>query len=51
MMMTPGREKINSGKVAHVMNDEGQRKYLTSVKRLITFAQSRSTQDPSRKVM
>ena len=36
-----GRERINSSKVAHVMNNELQRKYLTSVKRLITFSQTK----------
>jgi pre-mRNA-splicing factor 18 len=42
------REKISSNKVAHVMNDEAQRKYLTSVKRLMTYAQARSGADPSK---
>eukprot|EP00558_Chaetoceros_sp_UNC1202_P005039 CAMPEP_0197250288 /NCGR_PEP_ID=MMETSP1429-20130617/52112_1 /TAXON_ID=49237 /ORGANISM="Chaetoceros sp., Strain UNC1202" /LENGTH=111 /DNA_ID=CAMNT_0042712077 /DNA_START=94 /DNA_END=426 /DNA_ORIENTATION=- len=32
-----GRAKIESANVAHVMNSEMQRKYLTSVKRLITY--------------
>lgn len=46
------REKINSSKVAHVMNNELQRKYLTSVKRLMTFAQSkRPDVAPSKKVL
>ncbi|EQC27320.1 hypothetical protein SDRG_14845 [Saprolegnia diclina VS20] len=45
-----GREKINSNKQAHVMNNELQRKYLTSVKRLITFAQSITDVLPSKKV-
>ncbi|GKY93393.1 hypothetical protein MPSEU_000306900 [Mayamaea pseudoterrestris] len=45
-----GREKIASGNVAHVMNSELQRKYLTSVKRLMTFAQKKSDVDPSKKV-
>lgn len=31
------REKISSSSVAHVLNDETQRKYITVVKRLITF--------------
>jgi len=34
-----GRQHIRENKVAHVMNDETQRKYLQSVKRLLTFAQ------------
>jgi pre-mRNA-splicing factor 18 len=42
-----GREKINSSKVAHVMNDEAQRKYLTSVKRLMTWKQNNSDALPS----
>lgn len=46
-----GREKINSNKQAHVMNNESQRKYLTSVKRLISYAQSISSVLPSKKVM
>jgi pre-mRNA-splicing factor 18 len=46
-----GRAKIESAKVAHVMNSELQRKYLTSVKRLLTFAQKkRPDVDPSKKV-
>jgi len=46
------REKINSSKVAHIMNNELQRKYLTSVKRLMTFQQSkRPDVAPSKKVL
>ncbi|DAZ96433.1 TPA: hypothetical protein N0F65_006479 [Lagenidium giganteum] len=45
-----GREKINSNKQAHVMNNESQRKYLTSVKRLISYCQSISDVLPSKKV-
>jgi pre-mRNA-splicing factor 18 len=45
-----GREKIASGNVAHVMNSELQRKYLTSVKRLMTYAQKKSDVSPSKKV-
>eukprot|EP00537_Pseudo-nitzschia_pungens_P005812 CAMPEP_0172376126 /NCGR_PEP_ID=MMETSP1060-20121228/65190_1 /TAXON_ID=37318 /ORGANISM="Pseudo-nitzschia pungens, Strain cf. cingulata" /LENGTH=394 /DNA_ID=CAMNT_0013103529 /DNA_START=51 /DNA_END=1235 /DNA_ORIENTATION=+ len=46
-----GRAKIESANVAHVMNSELQRKYLTSVKRLLTFDQKRRTDvDPSKKV-
>jgi pre-mRNA-splicing factor 18 len=46
-----GRAKIESSKVAHVMNSELQRKYLTSVKRLLSFAQKkRPDVDPSKKV-
>ena len=47
-----GREKISTAKVAHVMNNELQRKYLTSVKRLMTFAQKkRPDVPPSMKVL
>jgi pre-mRNA-splicing factor 18 len=46
-----GRAKIESANVAHVMNSELQRKYLTSVKRLLTFEQNKRTDvDPSKKV-
>mmetsp|Transcript_10792 Transcript_10792/g.19052 ORF Transcript_10792/g.19052 Transcript_10792/m.19052 type:complete len:88 (+) Transcript_10792:1164-1427(+) len=43
-----GRERINAGKVAHVMNDESQRKYLTSLKRLLTYRQKTHPADPSK---
>ena len=47
-----GREKISSSKVAHMMNNELQRKYLTSVKRLMTYAQNkRPDVPPSMKVL
>jgi pre-mRNA-splicing factor 18 len=46
-----GRAKIESSNVAHVMNSELQRKYLTSVKRLLTYEQNQRTDvDPSKKV-
>jgi pre-mRNA-splicing factor 18 len=45
-----GRAKIESSNVAHVMNSESQRKYLTSVKRLMTFCQKKSDAAPSKKV-
>ncbi|KAG6429142.1 hypothetical protein SASPL_107182 [Salvia splendens] len=35
------REKIYTNSVAHVMNDETTRKYLQSIKKLMTFAQRR----------
>eukprot|EP01041_Mallomonas_annulata_P009004 gene9004-18639_t len=41
-----GREKISSSKVAHVMNNECQRKYLTSIKRLMTYAQTKRPDVP-----
>jgi pre-mRNA-splicing factor 18 len=34
------REKIFSNSVAHVLNDEISRKYIQSLKRLLTFAQT-----------
>jgi len=47
-----GRSKIESQNVAHVMNSELQRKYLTSIKRLMTFAQSKRPDiHPSKKVV
>lgn len=46
-----GREKLAENKVAHVMNSEMSRKYLTSVKRLMSFEQGRRGDvDPSKKV-
>ena len=41
-----GRERISTAKVAHIMNNELQRKYLTSVKRLMTFAQEKRPDVP-----
>ena len=35
------REKISTGETAHVLNDEKQRKYIQSVKRLITYSQKK----------
>ncbi|GAA5888659.1 hypothetical protein JCM16303_000884, partial [Sporobolomyces ruberrimus] len=35
-----GREKIFSSNVAHALNDETSRKYIQSLKRLLTFAQA-----------
>merc|ERR1711991_1079246 len=35
-----GRSKIFSSQIAHVMNDEVQRKYIHAMARLISFAQS-----------
>lgn len=47
-----GRAKIESSNVAHVMNSELQRKYLTSVKRLMSYYQKKRTDvAPSKKVM
>jgi len=47
-----GRAKIESANVAHVMNSEVQRKYLTSVKRLMSYCQKlRPDVSPSKKVL
>lgn len=46
-----GREKIESSKVAHILNDETQRKYLQAVKRVMTFCQRRYPTDPSKCVL
>ncbi|KAL7535658.1 hypothetical protein ACHAXR_006646 [Thalassiosira sp. AJA248-18] len=47
-----GRAKIESSNVAHVMNSESSRKYLTSVKRLMSYNQKiRPDVHPSKKVM
>ncbi|GJZ72016.1 putative reverse transcriptase domain-containing protein [Tanacetum coccineum] len=42
------REKIYTNSVAHVMNDETTRKYLQSVKRLMTFCERRYPTMPSK---
>ncbi|KAG6514607.1 pre-mRNA-splicing factor 18-like [Zingiber officinale] len=41
-------EKICANSIAHVMHNETTRKYLQSVKRLMTFCQRRYPTDPSR---
>ncbi|KAK7499914.1 hypothetical protein BaRGS_00008820 [Batillaria attramentaria] len=43
-----GREKISSRYVAHVLNDETQRKYIQAVKRLLTQCQKLFPTIPSR---
>ncbi|EDQ86887.1 uncharacterized protein MONBRDRAFT_10632 [Monosiga brevicollis MX1] len=43
-----GRERIFSQKIAHVLNDETQRKYIHGIKRLMTFAQKRYPNVPSK---
>mmetsp|Transcript_19495 Transcript_19495/g.39728 ORF Transcript_19495/g.39728 Transcript_19495/m.39728 type:complete len:349 (+) Transcript_19495:42-1088(+) len=43
-----GRQHLRESKIAHVMNDETQRKYLQSVKRLMTFSQRALPADPSK---
>ena len=45
-----GREKIFSQNIAHVLNDETQRKYIQALKRLMTQAQHFFPTDPSRSV-
>eukprot|EP01084_Bolivina_argentea_P248970 416593_1 len=46
-----GRERIESRNVAHIMNNEEQRKYLVSIKRLMTYLQEKRTDiPPSKKV-
>merc|ERR1712228_185926 len=40
-----GRSKIFSSQIAHVMNDELQRKYIHAMARLISFAQSKYPSD------
>ncbi|PKU67799.1 pre-mRNA-splicing factor 18 [Dendrobium catenatum] len=44
------REKIYTNSVAHIMNDETTRKYLQSVKRLMTFCQRKYPALPSKSV-
>jgi len=44
----PGRERIFSKHVAHVLNDEFQRKYIQGLKRLMTKSQVYFKTDPSR---
>ncbi|KAJ8637969.1 hypothetical protein MRB53_012236 [Persea americana] len=44
------REKIYTNSVAHIMNDETTRKYLQSVKRLMTLCQRRYPAMPSKAV-
>jgi len=43
-----GREKISTALVAHVLNDETQRKYIQALKRLMTYCQKRFPADPSK---
>lgn len=45
-----GREKIFAKNVAHVLNDETQRKYIQGLKRLMTQAQKYFPTEPSRSV-
>ncbi|KAJ3092750.1 mRNA splicing protein prp18 [Quaeritorhiza haematococci] len=45
------REKIFSSQVAHVLNDETQRKWIQSIKRLMTFAQTKWPPDDLAKLV
>jgi len=45
-----GREKIFAQHVAHVLNDEQQRKYIQGLKRLMTKLQTYRPSDPSKSV-
>ena len=46
-----GRERIQSNKIAHAMDDELTLKYLTSIKRLISYAQKKYPSVPSKMVV
>ncbi|WFD31094.1 hypothetical protein MSPP1_002127 [Malassezia sp. CBS 17886] len=46
-----GQEKIFTSNVAHVLNDEVSRKYIQSLKRLMTFAQTHYPPDDLSKMM
>merc|ERR550539_895059 len=46
----PARESFFSKQIAHVLNDETQRKYIQGLKRLITKAQEYYPTDPSRSI-
>ncbi|PFH46813.1 hypothetical protein AMATHDRAFT_153744 [Amanita thiersii Skay4041] len=45
------REKISADQVAHVLNDEVSRKYIQSLKRLLTFSQSKYPPDDISQLM
>jgi pre-mRNA-splicing factor 18 len=36
-----GRDKLEEKHSAHILNDETQRKFIISIKRLMTFAQTK----------
>lgn len=42
------RDKIEDGKIAHILNNEQNRKFLTNVKRLMTYCQNKWPVDPSK---
>ncbi|KAL7279385.1 hypothetical protein ACG7TL_007226 [Trametes sanguinea] len=45
------REKISADQVAHVLNDEVSRKYIQSLKRILTFAQTKYPPDDVTQLM
>jgi hypothetical protein len=45
-----GRSKIYKSQVAHILNDENTKRYLQSVKRIITLVQRRNPTTPSNSV-
>ena len=45
-----GRERIGSNKIAHIMDDEGTRKSLNAIKRILTYCQKVFPTDPSKMV-
>lgn len=45
-----GRSKIFSSEIKHILNDETQKKYIISVKRLLTVCQKYYPNDPSKDV-
>jgi len=45
------REKISSDQVAHVLNDEVSRKYIQSLKRILTFSQTKYPPDDISQLM
>jgi len=45
-----GRSKIFTSQVAHILNDEAQKRYLQSMKRLISVCQRRNPTTPSKSV-
>jgi len=44
------REKIATADIAHVLNDDTQRKYIQAIKRMMTFVQQQNPQVPSKSV-
>ena len=46
-----GRSKIYSSQVKHILNDETQKKFIVSIKRLLTICQKTYPTDPSKNVV